>query len=423
MWATVLDPTPDLPGSYTCRHMDDEEYPDEEDRADPKVAAVLAELSAKDSKVAEDAEAALSWMLADGGPASLTQEQVQLFCWYQLPYKWACELSERFEVLEALARALELLDMPRYAAICRSQVTGAIIEASEVSYAKGMAASKKADQASGLRPPGLDEFAWGSYFGTVESNAYSDVSAFLELAVASGELVPGARGFKAAQQKLARSFPSEPRGGSSLLDQVRAERLDTWLADRRSSVRRELFAAIESEPRKQPTALPRDADPLPRMRWLLEQFSEGEALTKTGNLNRALVQRAAPIHDWDYRRPPQSEDEITELWVTHGFIQRCKLTRRSGSKRLLSSKGKRCLGDPKALRRPIEPGQCAANSLLSSRSRPPPERFFLPRWPEVRRTTLTWVRLWRRPSWRKDFALRKVRSRPAGTSQRLCRRR
>lgn len=323
-------------------------YDEDEDRPHPTVAAVLAELAAaaaEDSATAENADAALSWMLVAGGPEALTQEQVQLFCWYQLPYKWACSLPERFEVLEALARALELLDLPRYAAICRSPVTRGVVEAFEVSYAKGMAASKKADKASGLRPPDLEEFAWGSYFGIVESNAYSEVSAFLELAVASGELTPGARGFKAAQQRLETTFLTAPRGDSkSLIEQVRSERLQTWFRDLRSPLRRELFAAIEGEVRT-PVGMPEGWTLPPRMHWLLEQIGDGEALTKTGNFNRSFVQRAAPLFGWGDERLPQSEDEITELWVTHEFIERCRLTRRSGTKLLPSPRGRRCLAD------------------------------------------------------------------------------
>ncbi len=349
--------------------MDADEYL-EDDGPDPKVAAVLAELSAKDANVAEAAEAAFEWVLAGDGPESLTQERIQLFCWYQLPYKWGDELAGKFEVLASLARALELLQLPRYAAICLSDETRTILEAFEASYKKGMAAFKKADLSSGLRPPDLEDFAWGDYCGIVESDAQSEVSNFLELAISSGDLVPGSKGFKAAQQSLTRSFLTAPRDGSSLLERIRAERIEAWITDRRSNIRRELFAAIEPEIRA-PKVLPEGSDPLPRMRWLLEQIKDGQALTKTGNLNRAFVQRAAPAYDWDLSHLPQSEDEITELWVTREFMARRKLTRRSGSKLLASSKGKCLLADPEAFWNEvcrglldIEPFPAAAGEVL-----------------------------------------------------------
>src|SRR5260370_14051828 len=41
----------------------------------------------------------------------------QNFCWYQLPVKWFAELDEKLRVTAALAQALDLLQLPRYAAI------------------------------------------------------------------------------------------------------------------------------------------------------------------------------------------------------------------------------------------------------------------------------------------------------------------
>ena len=87
---------------------------------DPVIAPVPAKLAGQDAAAAEDARAALEWIAGDQGLALLTQQRIQNFCWYELPVKWSADLDDRLRVVAALAQALDLLQLPRYAAICRS---------------------------------------------------------------------------------------------------------------------------------------------------------------------------------------------------------------------------------------------------------------------------------------------------------------
>ncbi len=87
---------------------------------------------------AEDARAALEWIAGEQGRAFITQERIQGFCWYELPVKWFVDLDEKLRVVAALAEALDLLQLPRYAAICRSGTTREILNAYEVSTARGL---------------------------------------------------------------------------------------------------------------------------------------------------------------------------------------------------------------------------------------------------------------------------------------------
>src|SRR6266571_3600556 len=124
------------------------------------MAAALAKLAEQDAVAAEDARAALEWIAGEQGLALITQERIQNFCWYQLPVKWLIGIEGKLRVAEGLAHVLDLLQLPRYAAICRSQTTREILSAHEIGTAEGTAAFRRAAAALGIMPPGLPEFEW-----------------------------------------------------------------------------------------------------------------------------------------------------------------------------------------------------------------------------------------------------------------------
>src|SRR5260221_202764 len=88
-----------------------------------EITAALAKLAEEDARAADDAGAALEWIAGDQGPGLFTQQRVQNFCWYELPAKWLTSLADKPRVAGALAQALDLLQLPRYATICRSGPT------------------------------------------------------------------------------------------------------------------------------------------------------------------------------------------------------------------------------------------------------------------------------------------------------------
>src|SRR5271165_7078577 len=102
----------------------------------PFIAVVLAKLEQEDVAAAEIA--------GDQGLAFITQQRIQNLCWYELPVKWFIDLEGKLRVAEALARTLDLLKLPRYAAVCRSQTTREILTAYEISTAQGKAAFRRA---------------------------------------------------------------------------------------------------------------------------------------------------------------------------------------------------------------------------------------------------------------------------------------
>jgi len=331
----------------------------------PTLAHAAAALGARDPEMGHDAEAALGWLAGDEGPGAITQERLQEFLWSRLSTRWVMSHDERRRVADALGEALDLLGLPRYAAISRSGTTAAILDAYQESRARGTAAFRKAFQASGIDPSDLPDFAWGSVMGLQEARALTAAAGFLELAIAAGDLVPGSKGWRLHREELMRAHLTLARpelGGASYLSTIRAERLDHWLALHDAGrVWPELLphlAPLLTGPAQSPLGT---ADPVSPLNWLLERLLGGEALTQTGELNRAFVEEAAAHFPcWDISRfgLPSAEDELTALRVTHDLAYRMKALRRCGEDLTLSPRGRALLADPEAMWR------AAARALL-----------------------------------------------------------
>ncbi len=326
------------------------------DDDDPEISAALAKLAEVDPASAEDAEAALRWIAGEQGVAAITQEGVQTFCWYQLPMKWLDSDDEKHRVVAALAEAFDLLQLPRYAAICRSPTTRDILGAYEQSLALGKAAFRRAAASSGIIPPDLPEFRWGAVMGVQEAAAWSSTADFLEVAVASGTVVPGARGWRIGQQELARAHLTTARLdllGQTYAQAIVTERAETWVGQRRSETRRRIVAGVANR-LLHPAQLPAGtAEPLPRLQWLLGQLAAGVGLTVRGNLNRSFVQRSAERFAWDLDRPPRSEDELYDLSLLRELAQDLSLARQAGRTLTLTAKGRRLAADPESLWRVV----------------------------------------------------------------------
>jgi hypothetical protein len=338
-----------------------------DDDEDPEIAAALTTLAGQDVAAADDARAALEWIAGEQGLAFITQERIQNFCWYELPVKWLTDLDEKIMITAALAQALDLLQLPRYAAICRSRTTREVLTAYETSTAHGKAAFRRAAANSGIMPPDLPDFEWGVVMGWQEASARSSTADFLEVAVTSGDLVPGRRGWKGRQQELVRAHLDTPQPdllGQTLAQMILTERTETWLSRHRGETRRRILAPVANRllhPAELPAATA--ADPLSPLRWLLDQLDGGIALTQTGNLNRAFVQQSADRFGWDFSHPPRTEDELFDLHQLRHLAQRMGMARRSGRTLTLTAKGRRLLVDPARLWRAVAVGLLGRNDF------------------------------------------------------------
>jgi hypothetical protein len=325
-------------------------------------AAALGRLRAEDERAAVDAEAALGSLTWDQGLQAITQHGLQTFLWYELPRKWLTDLEGKLHIAAALGRLLELVGLPRYAAICRGLQTTAVLQAYERGDREGIRAFRRAQERSGVEPPDLPGsplwFGWGPVMGEREAGAFFSMAAALELAVAGGELRPGARGWRTAQQAVARRHLAAPRpelDGQSWLEVVVAERLGEW-ARSRSEARRTLvepvLGRLATGPLRPVPVPPGAEEALAPLRWLLASASEGRgiALTQVGNLNRPTVIEAVRRFDWHpLPDPPRGEDDVFELWVLRDLVRDLGAVRRSGRWLVTTRVGRTLAGDPEML--------------------------------------------------------------------------
>ncbi|HEY7222998.1 MAG TPA: hypothetical protein VH561_05185 [Micromonosporaceae bacterium] len=318
---------------------------------DQLVPRTLARLRRTDPAAARRAERALGELLGDGGLADLTQHGLQTYLWYTLASGHEPQLTAA-----ALQSFFDLSQMHRYAAVAGSTQTKEVLRAyDEQGTTAGARAAARAMDASGVLPPDLPELEWGELMGPVETDAYQRIAVTLELALAAGELRPGGRGWRMAQQRLARHQLTLPRPEGQLLDRVRAERLATW-ADVGGAHRRGLADAVLADLLVQPAPPPDLNERIAPVQWLLELATgrpgdePGIPLTVTGNLARRVVQEASERFAWWELsdRPPRSESDIWQLAEIRLLMQRAGLLRRSGRTLVLGTRGRALLGDPLA---------------------------------------------------------------------------
>jgi len=325
--------------------------------SDTIVAEALERLRAEDERLGGDAEAALNSLTWDEGLQTITQYGLQTFLWYELPRKWVTDLEGKRHLAMALGRLLDLVGLPRYAAICRSPETDAVLAAYERDDRGGFTAFRRAEERSGVHPPDLPEFTWGPVMGMREAGAFWSTAAALELAIAGGELRPGGRGWRAAQQAIARRHLTAARpelDGRTWLEVVLGERVEEW-ARSRGQARRALVEPLIARLRSGPVAVPTGAaETVAPLRWLLARAGEGIALTQKGNLARLVVIEAVERFGWQpLPNPPRGEDDVFELWVLRDLARDLSAVRRSGRRLVATRAGRSLAGDAEALWRAV----------------------------------------------------------------------
>lgn len=257
--------------------------------ADPAIVQALATMAAEDPSAASLAGTALTWVTGGGGAGRITQERVQRFVWYDLPIKLRPTPEGREAITSALAKVLDLLQLSRYAQICRSETTQRVHAAYSESPQAGLFAFREANLASGIYPPDLPEFKWGAAMGIEEARTLSWVQDYLELAIASGELVPGAPDWKRKQRKLVRTYLNTPNFqlyGQTPLDVMNTERIQNWIKVEPSDTRIRLLENLANK-LLYPAELPEGTtDPYPPLTALLESIRSGGTVEGQGGLLR-----------------------------------------------------------------------------------------------------------------------------------------
>ncbi|GAB3207742.1 hypothetical protein ACQEU5_12370 [Marinactinospora thermotolerans] len=318
------------------------------------VASALAQMARLDPKAARSAESALETLTAGRGLETLSQRAVQEFCWYVLPLRFPTESAEWGFVAESLGHLFSLLDLPRYAEICTSGRTRDILSAHAAGHGRGVLAYERSMRASGVEPPDLAELTWGTALGQAEIEAYQAASAALELSIAAGEVRPGSRGWRSAQERHARAFLTRPDGqGRSRLDRIREERVREWLSSPSHPHRRRLWPLLDqitvgAEP---PHDAARALAPVQR---LLDYADDGIGLTQIGYISPSVVRELCGEFAWETTpSSPRSETDVMQIIALHKLLRTMRAVRRCGRRLVLTRRGRQLHESTEALWRAV----------------------------------------------------------------------
>ncbi len=320
-----------------------------------RVEAAVEEIRSRDPILGEWAQVAADGLTVGEGDELLTQAGVQDFLWYRLPAKYPDEAW--LPVARATAALMDALGRRRYASIARAATTAEVLQAWGVDRRTGFARYDAAARASGVKPPDTDLLAWGSVMGFEEASAYAHLETKLEEAIVSGELVPGASGWRARAASLSDRALREraPHAhGRSWHQLILAERIKTWVETGYPEGLRSWRAARADQLSVAPEP-PEDLDPvLGPMRWLLGTCRDGIALTQSGYLPPPLVREGIERFGWwDWPGRPRSEADVHQLGALRETAARLRLLVKRGHRLGTSRRGAALLGDPVALWRAI----------------------------------------------------------------------
>jgi hypothetical protein len=279
--------------------------------------------------------------------------------------------GELIAVTRALGRLFSMVGMERYADVCISSSTEKILAAYGQDHEAGIAAYAEAVENSPAAPPDTGLLAWGSVMGPDERAAYDACAAAVELAIASGELPYGSRGWKAKRAALVdrwlttlpgrgypvhgqpgpgqagREGPGRHRGGAhnvpeanaTWLTRIHTERMDAW-AHSRPGERSRLAAAVL--PRLLEELSPPE-DALPTVRWLLGHADDGLRLTARHYIPPVLVTEAVDTFGWrdQLAGALRQELDVFPLHTLRGLAQgEMGAIRRSGASLVLTRTGR-----------------------------------------------------------------------------------
>lgn len=351
-------------------------------------AQALTALAREDPEAADEAKAALGWLTNGEGLETVSQLKLQEFVWYALPVKWPMTTGELIAVTRALGRLFAMVGMERYAEVCMCSGTEKILTAYGHGHEVGIAAYAEAVENSSAAPPDTGLLDWGSVMGPDERAAYDACAAAVELAIASGEISRGSRGWKARRAALidrwlttpppardgqaGRNQPGRghPVGGQAAregqagrhragahhapgvsgtwLARIHTERMDAW-AHSRPGERSRLAAAVLPRLLEEPT--PPD-DALPTLSWLLGHAEAGLRLTARHYIAPALITEAVDAFGWREQLPGalRQELDVFPLHTLRGLAQgELGAIRRTGTSLVLTRAG-RLMAEDRAAR-------------------------------------------------------------------------
>jgi hypothetical protein len=238
--------------------------------------------------------------------------------------------------------------MPRYAEVCSSEETAAILDAYEESIDRGKQMFRRACRRSGIDPPDLDDFEWSAVMGMEEATALGNAERDLERATADGR-ISRAESLQVTAGVLDDPHPTLP--GQTYRHLILTERLEDWL--RRAAARSPALKRLREGIVKRllhPVPLPTDMEErMTPVFWLLDCLEPGARLTAAGYLPTDMVREGWERFSWDLgwtNRPPRSESEAFELQELHDLVKRIGAARKRSGYLRLTALGRRMRGEP-----------------------------------------------------------------------------
>lgn len=337
------------------------------------VDTALEHLGTQDPDLAATAAECHSLLVEGGGGHALSQLVVQRFLWDVLPRRWPAHM--RSDAVEACARLLEACGLGRYARLCRSPETAAVLAGYRLGERFGRACALHAETRSGVRPPDLPALGWSGRPGPVEREAFLAVAGVLELAVASGDLRPGKRGSHEKGVGLAaRCLEAARPGGRMLLEGILRERLEDW-AETGSEDRRRLVGPLVEALAEPP--VPDDLSGLAPLLWLLARAEQGLPVNRRLDPSPELAEEAG-------RRFELGRDigAVDTVGLLVAVLSGLDLVRRRRRRLRITPRGRALLHDPAGLWRLVassawtaaKPSNAVAELALALLLRGGPER-------------------------------------------------
>lgn len=175
----------------------------------------------------------------------------------------------------------------------------------------------------------------------------------LEVAILSGELTSGGKGWKQVAARVCDrtlTTPIEEEFGQTALHLILTERIDVWVTMARPEEHRRCRDRIACRLLAR-LAAPAGAEPVVApMRWLLGQASEGITLTQSNYLAKQTVLEAVERFGWwDWDKRPRSEADVPQLGELREAATSLRLVRRQGRKLTVTTSGGRLLADTSGL--------------------------------------------------------------------------
>lgn len=263
-------------------------------------------------------------------PSVLTLADMLRWLWLRLPTQPGLDPSARATVLAHAATFFDTLGRPSWSARCRSDATRKIHAAWDVSPSKGKAAFRRAFASSGVEPPSIPGFTWSDYLGPDELRANELVELVLEMALNSGHIQPGRRGWHDEARRATEAvLHSEVAGGfgQRWIDLIITERLGFWVEHAAAPSLARLRSAVVNR-LLHPVPVPPDAAEVLRpLVWFVAHLGDtGVKLSSRGYLERRFVEAAADELGWRLPgRAVRSEADVSPLSAVRALAIDCDL--------------------------------------------------------------------------------------------------